>query len=251
MKSRNQHTTIILTVIGFLLLSTSLTYSQANKRLPNDIKWVHVSVEYAASCLQTYRAAWPVVKAAAEKETRDWAVVFDVDETVLDNAQYAVERVSVDSGYTYQSWVEWVKREEAPLIPGAKAFIDSVRALGPRAHIAFITNRNFEPEEKPTINNLRRLGVFKDGDIMLTERGPEDSKEKRRTCLETGTGRCQQSGPLVILALFGDNIRDFIPMRGMDKASEYRGKIYQDPNWGKKYFVLPNPTYGSWVRDYR
>ncbi|MCH7755228.1 hypothetical protein IH970_08925 [candidate division KSB1 bacterium] len=241
----------IILFMSLSLVSTNCVFSQESKPLPNDVKWVKYSVEYAAACLQTYRMAWPIVKEAAAKQTQNWVVVFDVDETVLDNAQYAVERTAIGAGYTRQSWVEWVKREAAPLIPGAKAFIDSVRSLGPKAHIAFITNRDFDPEEIPTISNLREVGLFQDGDTMLTERSKKDTKKIRRECLETGTGRCEKNGPLVILALFGDNVRDFVPIWGSDKAVEYRENIAEDSNWGARYFVLPNPTYGSWVNDYK
>jgi len=241
----------IILVMSLSLVSTNCVFSQESKALRNDVKWVKYSVEYAAACLQTYRMAWPIVKAAAATQSKNWVVVFDVDATVLDDAQYAVERTQIDSGYTLKSWVEWTKREEEPLIPGAKAFVDSVRSLGPKAHIAFITNRDFDPEEVPTINNLRKMGLLKDGDTLLTQRGKQDTKKKRRNCLETGTGRCEQNGPLVILALFGDNVRDFVPIWGSEKGVRYRENIAEDPNWGTKYFVLPNPIYGSWVNDYK
>ena len=241
----------IVLLTSFYFFSASCSFFQESKPLRNDVKWAKSSIEYAAACLQTYRMAWPIVKAAAAKQTQNWVVVFDVDETVLDNVQYAVELAEVGAVYTRQSWVEWVKREVAPLIPGAKAFIDSVRSLGPKAHIAFITNRDYDPEEIPTINNLRQVGLFKDGDTMLTERSKKDTKKIRRECLETGTGRCEKNGPLVIVALFGDNVRDFVPIWGSDNAIEYRKNIAEDSNWGTKYFVLPNPTYGSWVNDYK
>ena len=238
-------------LIATLFISSFSCVSQGTEELPDDVKWAKSSIEYAAVCLQTYRMAWPIVKAAAEKQTKNWVVVFDVDETVLDNVQYAVERTSKGLGYTRESWVEWVEREAAPLIPGAKAFIDSVRSLGSMAHVAFITNRDTDPEERPTINNLREVGLFKVGDTMLTEMSKEDTKEIRRECLEIGTDRCESTGPLVILALFGDNVRDFIPIWGSEKGANYRENIADDPNWGTKYFVLPNSTYGSWVNDYK
>jgi 5'-nucleotidase (lipoprotein e(P4) family) len=237
----------VVPIFFFLLINANPVHSQ----LPRDIQWVSKSVEYAAVCVQTYRSAWRAVKEAAQFETRDWVVVLDVDETVLDNSQYAVERAEVDSGYTPESWAKWVFRKEASPIPGVKAFIDSVRTLGPRAHVAYITNRLFE-HEKPTIENLRRFGLFKEGDIMLTKKGPGDTKEDRRRCLQNGTGRCKEHGPFVILALLGDNIRDFVPVRGLEQAKRLREKqIPEDPNWGVKYFMLPNPTYGAWERDYR
>jgi acid phosphatase len=69
--------------------------------------------------------------------------------------------------------------------------------------------------------------------------------------VEAGTGRCKGNGPRVIIALFGDNIRDFIPMESSEIARQYRqNELSKDPNWGKKYFMLPNPTYGAWEKDY-
>ncbi len=224
---------------------------QAARPLPNDLKWMTRSIEYAAVCLQTYRAAWQAVKQAAARETRPWVVVLDVDETVLDNSPYALERVAVDSGFTVASWAKWVLRKEAKPIPGAKAFLDSVRTLGPNGHLAFITNRMYE-RQAATIENMKAYGLFREGDIMLTRRDRSDTKEKRRQCLRQGTGRCAGYGPLTILALIGDNIRDFFEVYGADKARAYREEVLpDDPHWGRSFFMIPNPNYGSWQRDYR
>ncbi len=236
---------------GLLILLASPLSAQKAKPLPNDLKWMTQSIEYAAVCVQTYRAAWRAVKASAAKESRNWVVVLDVDETVLDNSPYALERTALDSGFTMASWAKWVLRKEAGLVPGAKAFIDSVRTLGPKAHIAYITNRRYE-REAATIENLQKYGLFQEDDIMLTRKGPEDTKEKRRECLRRGTGRCSKHGPLVILALIGDNIRDFFEVYGMEKARIYREQLLpKDKNWGTRFFMIPNPNYGSWQRDYR
>ncbi|MCG8608223.1 hypothetical protein MJD09_24970 [bacterium] len=227
-----------------------ITDTPVSSQVPNDIKWVTSSIEYAAACVQTYRNAWMAVREAAASEQANWVVVLDVDETVLDNSQYQRARAAVDSGYTPQSWAKWVLQEEATLVPGAKNFIDQVRTLGPKAHIAYITNRNFE-HQTATVANLTKYDLFKHGDIMLTRKNSDDTKVKRRRCLETGTGRCKSAGRLRILALIGDNIRDFMPMTGREKAEDYRTQgVFRDPNWGRKYFMLPNPSYGSWQRDY-
>lgn len=233
-------------VLLFLLVCNCVAQE---KPMPRDIQWVTQSVEYAALCEQIYRNAWPIVKQRAMAEQKKWVVSFDVDETVLDNSPYAVERAAIDSGFTSASWTEWVRRENAQPVPGAKVFIDSLRGLG--LHIAFITNRSIE-NEAPTIANLKKVGLYQDGDPVLTRINREDTKVDRRKCLEEGTGRCESTGPLTILALFGDNIRDFMPMRGMETAQNYRHNLLQkDENWGVKYFMLPNPNYGSWERDYK
>jgi len=225
--------------------------SQKQVKLPQGIQWVVNSVEYAALCQQVYRLAWPAVKATAQAQTENWVVVLDVDETVLNNVQYAVERAQIGAGFSRDSWSKWVRREEATPIPGVKAFLDSVRSLGDKAHIAFITNRMFS-NEAATIANLKKHGLFEDGDTMLTRKERADTKVMRRQCLESGTGRCAATGPLKIIALFGDNIRDIMPMRGWQNAQHYRDEeLPNDPNWGVKYFMLPNPTYGSWERQYK
>lgn len=225
--------------------------AQDSNVLPRDIQYVTKSVEYAALCEQVYRMAWPIVKQAALAQTKDWVVVLDVDETVLDNSGYAVELEKKKTTHTRELFASWSRRELSPPIPGVRAFIDSVRSLGPGAHIAFVTDRRFDIEE-PTISNLKKHGLWRDGDTMLTKMEDEDTKADRRRCLEMGTGRCEKNGPLVIVALFGDNIRDFMPMQGMDTARAYReNELSHDKNWGSKFFMLPNPTYGSWMRDYR
>ncbi|MDZ7292733.1 MAG: hypothetical protein ONB44_05475 [candidate division KSB1 bacterium] len=245
--SRNRIAGTILTT--FLLVISTLELARA--QLPKEIKWMSESAEYAAICTQTYRMAWQVVKEASRQEQRNWVVVLDVDETVLDNMLF--ERELALSGIAYHDtlWDKWVDRQAASAVPGAQAFLDSVHTLGPQAHVAFITNRNVV-HEKATIENMRRLGLFREGDIMLARSDRTDSKAKRRECLESGTGRCQAFGPLVIIALIGDQIRDLIPLTNKEEAQSLRAsKMLLEGEWGRKYFVLPNPIYGDWERDYK
>lgn len=238
-----------MSTLSGLLLILCCGFAQQKRDLPHDLAWVVNSIEYAALCEQTYRTAWRSVKETAENTTEAWAVILDVDETVLDNSQYNVERAAVDSGYTRASWNEWVHRKEATPVPGAKAFVDSVRTL-PGGHIVYITNRTHF-NRQPTIENLQQYGLFKDGDLMLAQLSREDTKADRRECVLSGTGRCESTGPLKIVAVLGDDIRDFIPMHGREAAREYRKTALEnDESWGRTYFMLPNPIYGSWERDY-
>ncbi len=234
-----------------VLVSSCQDGAQGSQDRQRGLQWVTSSIEYAAACEQTFRLAWPVVKKRALAQTENWVVVFDVDETVLNNSQYEVEREEIGQGFTRETWSEWVRREEATPVAGAKWFVDSLRTLGARAHVAFLTNRRFE-NEAATVANLKKTGLFKDGDPVLTKKGDDDLKADRRDCLQSGTGRCEETGPLVLLALFGDNIRDFMTMRGKDNADAYLSdQLSGDLNWGSRYFMLPNPLYGSWQRDYQ
>ena len=55
------------------------------------LNWVTQSREYKAVCLQTYANAWEKMAVAAQKESGPWAIVMDLDETVLDNSGYSAD----------------------------------------------------------------------------------------------------------------------------------------------------------------
>ncbi len=76
-------------VVGILLAPDPLA-AQADKapkvaRFSSALNWITKSREYKAVCLQTYANAWEKVAAAAKKQKGPWAIVMDLDETVLDN----------------------------------------------------------------------------------------------------------------------------------------------------------------------
>ncbi len=236
-------------VLGFACLLAGTTFGQqAQRPYPVELKWVRQSVEYAAICVQTYRQAWQAVKARTADLEKDWAVILDVDETVLDNSGYQEILYRENKSFPYY-WDEWVKEQRCPAVPGARAFLDSVRSLGKFAHIVFITNRNQHLAEA-TEANLRALGLMQDGDVLLCQRGKQDSKEKRRREVITGTGRCEGLGPRVIVALIGDQLADVTTYPEHIPPEQYRSHFLNAPEWGTKYFLLPNPQYGYWMRGY-
>ena len=51
-----------------------------------------------------------------------------------------------------------------------------------------------------------------------------------------------------ILLLIGDDFNDFT---AVPDAVDERAKLqkFYEPMWGAKWFVLPNPMYGSWERS--
>ncbi|MFQ5629448.1 MAG: 5'-nucleotidase, lipoprotein e(P4) family [bacterium] len=208
------------------------------------------SVEYAAICEQTYRAAWQSMKKMAANMNDHWAVVLDVDETVLDNSQYQVEIFERGESFSSETWAEWVKREQAKSVPGVKAFLDSVRTLGEYAHIAFITNRDAVLEQA-TIANMKDLMLWQDGDVILGRRERSDTKEFRRQEVINGTGRCQGLGKRKIIALIGDQIGDLHEEVRGKSVDDLKTSLLKSDHLGVKYFVLPNPMYGSWERGYR
>ena len=139
-----------------------------------EIKFVRDSAEYATMARQTYRLATDSVRRAAQGAGRTpWAVVLDLDETVLDNSAYQLERAAYGLPFESASWAAWTERREAAAVPGVFDFIAVVRQLG--GHVAWISNRN-TAVESPTKANLQALGIWNDDDRLCLQRDSQHTK---------------------------------------------------------------------------
>ena len=217
-------------LISFLFLIGSGVVVGDGK-LPNDVRWVRQSAEYRILCEQLFHQATVAIlrTVKAEKNSGNLAVVVDLDETVLDNSHYQVERWKAGLSFTQDSWSDWVNRKEAGLIPGAKAFLSTVRKNGVR--VVFLSNR-MNDNLKPTRGNLQALKVLDPRDLFLLRLDKDDLKEVRRKEVTDGTGRMKKVGPLHVIGYVGDQMGDF----PSDRKQEF----------GKTNFLLPNPMYGKW-----
>jgi 5'-nucleotidase (lipoprotein e(P4) family) len=220
-----------------ILLSACATVPGDRAPTPNShafdgLHWFRNSAEKSAIYEQTYRAAFTAAQLrSAGLEERSWAVVLDVDETILDNSEY--ERRLVDSGREYdnESWNAWVLEEAATVLPGAKEFTDRVRAEL-KGRIVLVTNR--EQSQCPaTEANLRRVGVA--FDLILCDRDGTGDKNPRFEAVAEGT---EGLPPLNVVLWVGDNIKDF-PSLTQNSPGDLSA-------FGTRYFLLPNPMYGSW-----
>ena len=209
-------------------LSSSLC-SGGEKLLPNEIRWIRESQEYESLCMQIYTHAKEKIGEIAKGSDSNLAVVIDLDETVLDNSQYQVERSRSGLNFTQESWSKWVQRREASLVPGAKGFLNRARELGFK--IIFLSNR-MHSNLKPTKENLEALGVLDPSDIFLLRRNKADSKEIRRNEVLLGKGRLKRLGAFLVVAYLGDQMGDFPTGKNMQI--------------GTNIFVFPNPMYGKW-----
>ena len=220
----------------------------APKPVGKEVRWVRQSVEYDAICQQVYRQAWLAVKATAAKHRGNWAVVLDIDETVLDNSRYQEMLYEQDKSYPWY-WADWCYEEKCPPVPGVKAFLDSVRALGEQAQIVYITNRA-DSLEGATISNMMKVGLWDERDVMMCRKSREDTKEVRRQEVRDGAGRCQGKGPRQIVALIGDQLPDMLELPEAGDAMEMKAQFLNTGEWGTRFFILPNPTYGYWETGY-
>lgn len=218
-------------------LSTPLGPLAAPRRLPNDVRWFRTSAEYRALTRQTYAtvtARLPELSSGLAPQS--WAVILDADETVIDNSEYQRRRAMIDSGYTEASWAAWVNERAAPPVPGAPEFTRAVHAAGGR--VAIVTNRA-DSLCTSTRVNLQKAGI--EADLVLCQTpGPSD-KNPRFQKVQNGTAAAG-TPPLTVVAWVGDNVLDF---PGLSQASR------NDPRaldaFGTRFFILPNPMYGSWT----
>ena len=79
----------------------------------------------------------------------NYAVIIDIDETVLDNSNYQVMLNETGDSFSQESWSKWVQKEDANLVPGSKDFLDKVRDDGIR--VIYISNR-MHSNLQPSIN---------------------------------------------------------------------------------------------------
>ena len=204
--------------------------------IPLELHWVESSAEYRALCLQTYALAEERLQRLAEgRKPGSWAVSLDADETVLWNTRYQDWLAVTGEVYTRASWEDWVLQEEAMAVPGAKAFLERIHDLG--GTIAIVTNRRIAVCDA-TVSNLETLELPFD---LILCRDEESSKESRWQRIQDGRAD-SDFGPLEIVMFVGDNIHDF-PGWGQSRRGDPDGSFVE---FGSRFFVLPNPLYGSW-----
>lgn len=223
----------ILKRVAFWMIFLGLAFQLYGdkEKVPNDIRWIRQSLEYERLCEQVYQRSTVQILKVLKKESKkqNLAVVVDLDETVLNNSLYQVERWQAGLSFTQDSWSEWVNRKEAGLVPGVKEFLSAVRKKGVR--VVFLSNR-MNHNLEPTRENLRLLGVLDPNDLFLLRLDKNDLKEVRRKEVTDGTGRMKKIGPLNVIGYVGDQMGDF--------------PSGQKKEFGKTNFLLPNPMYGKW-----
>jgi acid phosphatase len=224
---------------------------RANENL-HAVLWAQTAVEFKAVAIQAFLLARdrldraladPSWTAALEQEG-DFskfppAVIVDIDETVLDNAVFQARLTRTNQEYQEAAWRDWVREVSAEPIPGAVEFARYAQEKG--VAVFYVTNRNHEIEE-PTRRNLEAWGfpVEAGRDTVLTQaERPEwqsSDKSPRRRAVAADHR---------VLLLIGDDFGDFVPAR---VSLAERATLFERyaSNWGNRWIVLPNPSYGSW-----
>lgn len=221
----------------------------------NATVWMQASAEYEASVRGIYAAAkrsldtaladpsWsalPYGEFQAGFEAKPPAIVVDADETMIDNSAYQARSIKENRGYSIETWQAWVQAAAAKAMPGALDFARYADAHG--VTIFFVTNRDAPEETAATIANLRALGFPIAADasnVMLRGdlRAPACEKGERRRLIERDYR---------VVLMLGDNLADFLDGTSADVATRQELMAPYQAWWGERWFMLPNPAYGSW-----
>ena len=224
-----------LLFMGLLSMSASRPVSQ-NAAIKDPrlyaTAWFAISGERQALYIQSYKLA--TQQLSLRSQGRQKAVVADIDETVLDNSQWAL-RVMLEGKDYPDYWDQWEQAGVAPAFPGALEFFQSAASSG--MQVFYVSNRS-EKNLGALIRNLKASGLpFADSAHVLLK-NKTSSKIARRKIIEKDYD---------ITLLLGDNLADFDGVWEDAETSKRQLQVMANhKNWGKKFIIFPNPMYGSW-----
>ncbi|MBK0380453.1 5'-nucleotidase, lipoprotein e(P4) family [Mucilaginibacter segetis] len=228
---------------GIILLSACATTKKTESTsLANGGKiwsalWQQRAAEYKALCFQAYNIArLRLNEAVRQPGGKPLAIVTDIDETLLDNSPYDAMRAAQNQEYTGETWKAWTAKAQADTVPGAPSFLKYAASKG--VAVFYITNRD-QDEMAGTLKNLKKFNLPDADESHLFLKQGNSSKESRRlTVLSTYN----------IVLLCGDNLPDFDALYDSHPTEENRSAITEQlkKEFGDKYIVLPNPSYGDW-----
>jgi acid phosphatase len=223
----------------------------------NATAWLQASTEADMAHRQTWRAAERLLDAALADPTWDAltpadrvaplaglppAIVVDVDETVLDNSPYQVRLIRDAAEFNDATWNAWVDEARATAVAGAPEFAQAAAKRG--ITMIYLTNREHAKSDV-TRRNLAAVGFPPAGEAQFLGLGVETPG-----CVPKGSDKgCRRqyvAQRYRVLMQFGDQLGDFLSVAENTppaRAAQLQGF---DAWVGQRWFMLANPSYGSW-----
>jgi len=208
---------------------------QALKQLP--VLFMQTSAEYRALCYQAFNtAAWRLEKLLKKKKRKEqWAIVTDIDETILDNSYEEAKRIKTGKDFNSADWNDWINKAAATEVPGATKFLQWVHQQG--ISVFYISNRDTS-QVAATILNLQKLNLPDADTAHMLFLANTSSKEARRQAVMSN---------YKIVMLFGDNLNDFTTLFEKKDIATRKAEVDNvQQQWGDMFIVLPNANYGEW-----
>lgn len=194
------------------------------------------AAEYKALCFQAYNIARERIDQAIKKHgKKPYAVVTDIDETLLDNSPYDAARAVNNLDFDPKTWKEWTAKAIADTVPGAPSFFKYAASKGVK--IFYITNRD-EDEQEATLKNLQLYHLPNADRAHLLLRNKISSKESRRNLVLKKYN---------IILLCGDNLPDFDALYDNSPTEASRAATTEKlkKEFGNRYIIIPNLSYGD------
>lgn len=173
------------------------------------------------------------------------AVLFDIDETLILNLGYEA-RAAAGETYDQARWNRWERTGAAAVaaMPGSQHVIDELRQLNITP--VFISNRTaanasateamLDKLELGPAKHLENLWLL--GDVT-----PGSAKDPRRW---------RVAERYCVIAMAGDQLGDFSDRfnDAMAVATRRQLAVHSSAGglWGKGWFILPNPVYGTGLK---
>ncbi len=223
----------------------------------NAVIWSQRALEHDLIYLQTYRdARQQLLQAlhdphwdALAKDDRTTAlkglkpaVVLDIDETVLDNSPYQARLIRSGGEYNEADWAAWCKERKARALPGA---LDFTRFAADHGITVFYVSNRAKDLDQATLDNLRQDGFPVAGPQVFLGLGTFvpgcEQVGSEKGCRRQLIGQHYR-----VLMQFGDQLGDFVTVLGNTEDLRQQALAPYREWIGRRWFVLPNPTYGAW-----
>ena len=226
--------------------STIVNQEVLNEQDVKAVLWMQTSAEYRELCYQAYNMAYLQVKQAAAAHAagnRPLAIILDADETVIDNTPLMAGCVGMSYLAHDEKWSAWCHAATAKAMPGALDYLKKVDALG--VAIFYVSNRDEAADGDATRTNLKKLG-FPQVDKVHVRLAQGNSNKQARFDAITKV--------YDVVVYMGDSAGD-MPIHAHGTIAQRNAAVdAHQAEYGTRFIVFPNPTYGSWesslAKDY-
>lgn len=236
---------------------------------PKGMQWLYGSGESAATSIQAFRAFRDHALATIRARPRDsvvladgatlatprwvpcgnrpFAVVLDVDETVIQNLGYEYDEAITGRSFESARWQRWERTgaDKVAPIPGAVTALRTLRQAG--VTVIYNTNReSIHAAQTADALNRNGLGPVKHRETLWLagDVGEGSAKDARRATI---------SERYCVVAMAGDQLGDFSDLfnaksLGVRERREAAGRGDYAAMWGAGWFIFANPVYGPSIR---
>jgi 5'-nucleotidase (lipoprotein e(P4) family) len=169
------------------------------------------------------------------------AAVFDMDETAVLNLGYEYDQARTGARSDAARWLRWERTgaDKVAAVPGAARAFAALRRIG----VTVIVNTNRDAEAAAETEHslaIAGLGAFRHGETLFLH-GDADGKAGK------DGRRAEIARRFCVVAMGGDQLGDFTDL--FAGAPDARRARVEAPAvhgfFGRIWFVLPNPVYGS------